>query len=232
MIAISLAAYDLDLKAEYKKGDYTNPYRDYTSLDYRDFDEIELDASTAANLIITQGPYKILVNPGAHDFLHVSKLGRRLVIKAAFPDHYRAFTSEYMICVSCPKLLLLKTDARYTAGGTQVTDTVANDLRWKPTLLTGFKLDSLDIRADHGSNIVLENDRIGYVGGTIGADENSGPALTIGPNNHFDKSNLDLLNKSRLIIKGAGTPNLTYRLADSATLMINGVAAKYLLNLK
>ena len=230
MIVICLAWYDFSLKAEYQKGDYTNPYRDFDTLRYRDFDEIELDASTAAGIIIVQGPYKILVNPRVGSFLHLEKQGRRLVISAAFRDHYQAFTSDYIVYVSCPKLSLLKTDAWYTAGETRVTDTTVNDLRWKPTLLRGFTLDSLSLQADHASNLVLENNKIDNLKGIIGQSPESGPALTITGDNQFGKSDLDIQNKGRLVIKGKGPNNLNYHLADSATLMVNGAAVKHLLN--
>ncbi|HWD87963.1 MAG TPA: hypothetical protein VG367_07545 [Mucilaginibacter sp.] len=232
MIVICLAWYDLSLKAEYRKGDYTNPYRDFEQLNYRDFDEIELDASTAVGAIIVQGPYKILVNPRAHDFMHIDKQGRHLVISAAFRDHYQSFTSDYMVYISCPKLSLLKTDSWYTAGGTRVTDTVAHDLRWKPTLLKGFSLDSLNLQADHASNLVLEDNKINNLAGIIGQGRNSSPALTIAGNNQFTKGDLSIQNKGQLIVKGAGPGNLNYHLADSATLMVNGASVKHLLNLK
>jgi hypothetical protein len=232
MIVICLAWYDFSLKAEYQKGDYTNPYRDFDTLSYRGFDEIELDASTAAGIIIVQGPYKILVSPRVGSFLHLEKQGRRLVISAAFRDHYQAFTSDYLVYVSCPKLSLLKTDAWYTAGGTRVTDSVAHDLRWKPTLLKGFSLDSLDLQVDHASNLVLENNKINNLKGIIGQSTKSGPALTITSDNQFAKSDLNIENKGQLLIKGTGPADLNYHLADSATLVVNGAAAKHLLNFK
>ena len=34
---VSLVIYDLGLKAEYQKGDYTNPYRDYVTLNFKRF---------------------------------------------------------------------------------------------------------------------------------------------------------------------------------------------------
>ncbi|MDO3626710.1 hypothetical protein [Mucilaginibacter sp. BT774] len=232
ILIISLIAYDLSLRAEYRKGDYTNPYRDYISLNYHDFNEIELNASTAVNIIIVQGPYKVLANPGAEDFLRVNKQGKRLVINAAFPDHYRNIAANYVLYISCSKLSLLKTDARYTTNGAPVTDTVARDIRWYPTLIKGFSLDSLKIQADHASNIVLENNRINILNGVTGQSSGSGSALTIGGNNKFAKSNLDICNKSQLVIKGGTSADLNYHLADSATLVVNGAAVKHLLNLK
>jgi hypothetical protein len=232
ILVISLVVYDLSLKAEYRKGDYTNPYRDYNSLNYSDFNEIELNASTAVNIILVQGPYKVLANPSADDFLHVSKQGRRLVISAAFPDHYRNIVTNYVLYISCPKLSLLKADAQYAANNVPVTDTVVRDLRWYSTLITGFSLDSLKLQADNASNIVLENNRINILNGIIGQNSGSGSALTIGSGNKFAKSNLDICNKSQLVIKGTEAPDLNYHLADSAILILNGAAVKHLLNIK
>lgn len=232
LLIISLAFYDLRLKAEYQKGDYTDPYRGYNSLNYRDFDEIELNASTAVNIIVVQGPYKVLANPNCDDFLRISKQGKRLVINAAFPNHYRNVLAAHILYISCPKISLLRTDAHYTADGIPVTDTVAYNLQWYSTLITGFKLDSLTLNAAHASNIVLENNQINTLNGIIGQSPGSGSALTIGSGNKFGKSNLNIYNKSQLVIKGPSSPDLNYSLADSATLTVNGAAAKHLLNFK
>jgi len=228
ILIISLVAYDLSLKAEYRKGDYTNPYREYNSLNYSDFDEIESNASTAVNIILVQGPYKVLANPTTDDFLRVSKRGKRLVINAAFPDHYRNINVNYVLYISCPKLSLLKADAQYTTNSVPVTDTAVRDMRWYPTLITGFHLDSLRLQTDHASNIVLENNQINVLNGVIGQRTGSGSALTIGSNNKFANSNLYICNKSQLVIKGNTSPDLTYHLADSATLVVNGAAVKHL----
>lgn len=232
LLAISLAFYDLRLRAEYQKADYTNPYRGYNNLNYRDFDEIELNASTAVNIIVVQGPYKVLTNPNSGDFLHISQQGKRLIINAAFPDHYRNVLADHIMYISCPKLSVLRTDAQYTANSILVTDTVAHNLQWYPTLIKGFRMDSLILRADHASNIVLENNRINTLQGIIGQSHGSGSALTIGGGNIFVNSNLNVCNKSQLVIKGTISPDLNYYLADSATLTVNGSSAKHLLNLK
>jgi hypothetical protein len=228
ILVISLVAYDLSLKAEYMKGDYMNPYHDYNTLNYSGFDEIELNASTAANIILVQGPFKVLAHPNAEDFLHVSKRGKRLIISAAFADHYKNIITDHVLYISCPKLSLFKSDARYTEHDAPVTDTLIRDIRWYSTLITGFSLDSLRLKADNASNIVLENNKINTLNGIIGQSNGSGSALTIGSNNNFTNTNLDIRTKSQLVIKGSAIPNLNYHLADSATLVVNGAAVKHL----
>jgi hypothetical protein len=154
------------------------------------------------------------------------------VINAAFADHYKNIITDHVLYISCPKLSLFKADARYTAHDAPVTDTVVRDMRWYSTLITGFSLDSLRLQTDNASNVVLENNRINILNGIIGQSNGSGSALTIGSNNRFVSSNLDIRNKSRLVIKGSAMPDLNYHLADSATLVVNGAAVKHLLNIK
>ena len=228
----SLVIYDLGLRAEYLKGDYTKPFNDYVPLNYTGFNEIELNSSTAVNIKIVQGPFKVLANPGAMDFLKVSRQGNRLIVHAAFSDQYRSINTDYILYISCPNLSVLYADAYYNNASITITDTTANDFGWKPTLISGFTEDNLNIKETHASNIVLENNKINSLAATVGMNEKSRSNLTIGDNNQFTTTDLNILNKSQLWIKGANSNNLNYHLADSATLVVNGVSAKHLLNLK
>jgi hypothetical protein len=232
LFTVSLIVYDLNLKAEYKKGDYANPFRGYVALNYRDFDEVELDASTAVNIILVQGPFKVMANPDAMEFVTVSKHNKRLIVGASFSDHFQGFNAAYILYISCPKLKLFDADTRYLAAGIQVTDTVALNFNWKPTVIRGFTLDSLSINEDNASNLVLDSNKITKLNATIGQGKNSSPIFTIDKYNQFTQSDLNLLNKSRLVIKGAISKNLKYNLADSATLIVNGAAVNHILNIK
>jgi hypothetical protein len=227
----SLVIYDLGLRAEYLKGDYTNPYRDYIPLNYKGFNEIDLNSSTAVNIKVVQGPFKVLANPAAVEFLKVTQQNNRLVVSAAFSDQYRSINTDYILYISCPNLSVFNADAQYTKASTTVTDTAANDFAWKPTLISGFTIDSLDIKENHAANLILENNKINSLRATVGTNEKSRSNLTIGENNLFTKTDLNILNKSRLWIKGSNSNNLNYHLADSSTLVVNGASVKHLLKL-
>jgi len=227
-----LAYYDFGLKAQYKKGDYTNPYREFVKLHNRNFDVIELNSSTAVNIMLVQGPFKILASPYVSDYLRIRQEGNKLIIDAKFPNNYRGEYSPYIVYVSCPHLSSLKTDAYYMAGDVKVTDTVVHDLNWRPTIINGFTADSLDIEEKNAANVVLSNNNIKHLHATVGQSNRSGSALTLAQNNRFNSTDIAILNRSRLWIKGTDVTNINYHLADSASLMINGAAAKHLLNPK
>jgi hypothetical protein len=108
-------------------------------------------------------------------------------------------------------------------GGNLVTDTLASeDFRWRPSMIRGFSGDSLSIDADHASNIVLEDNQFNRLTANVGVSNGSATDLTIGPGNHFTINNFNILNKSRLWIKGKNDHAINYRLADSAMLILNG----------
>ncbi|HVW14912.1 MAG TPA: hypothetical protein VHB54_13845 [Mucilaginibacter sp.] len=227
-----LVFYDMGLKAEYEKGDYTNPYSNYEKLGYRNFDVVELNSSTAINIMLVQGPYKVLASSRVTDYLDIRQEKNRLIIGARFPNQYRGEADQYIVYISCPHLSMLKADASYMAGDVKVTDTLARDLSWRPTVIDGFRADSLSIEEDHAGNVLLVNNNIRSLRAVVGLSNRSGSALTIGENNQFGGTDIDVLNRSRLWIKGNNITHINYHLADSASLIVNGAAAKHLLNLK
>ncbi|MBS1528583.1 MAG: hypothetical protein JST19_23255, partial [Bacteroidetes bacterium] len=125
-----LVIYDFGLKAEYEKLDYTNPYYNYEKLDYRNFDVVELNSSTAVNIMLVQGAFKVLASSRVTDYLDIRQQKNRLIITAKFPNQYRGEADQYILYISCPHLAAFKADAWYMAGDVKVTDTVAHDLNW------------------------------------------------------------------------------------------------------
>lgn len=227
-----LAFFDLSLKAEYQKGDYTDPYRDFVKLDYKDFNAVELESSTAINIMLVQGPFKVMATPQVTDYLDIRQEKNRLIIGAKFRDHFQGMSPDYVVYVSCPALSSLKADASYFADNIKRTDTIVRDLNWRPTMITGFTADSLNITEDNAANVILQNNTIKHLSAIIGQSDQSGSALTLGLNNQFINTNINVLNRSRLWIKGTNINNINYHLADSASLIVNGAAAKHRLNLK
>lgn len=262
LLLICLGFYDWKLGAEYRKGDYTDPYYGYVPLNYRDFDEIELRSASSVNLMLVQGDFKVLEHPRASRFVVVRQEGKRLIIEAKFLDHFETVNALQTLFISCPNLSAFSADTKYTVGTVATMNYENWDPLWLPTVIRGFNQDSLTIREEHASNVWLEGDRIrrltavsgaGETGGTGeegprglhmktlegvesgmdparagGPGSDNGPMLLIGQGNHFDSSDLNILNKGRLWIKGTDIRQLTYHLADSATLTVNGVSAHHL----
>ena len=185
VVVISLFFYDLGMRSSFLRGDYKNPYRDFVSLNFKDFKTIDLRCETAANIIVTQGPFSVKMSPDGESFVKVSQNADTLRIASAFPHDYFGSSEPYVLVISCPNLAQLITDSRYTAGDRLVIDSLAGeDFSWRTTIVSGFKQDSLSILAQHGCTLLLKDNHIKSLNATIGVGEGCRSNLTISGDNH------------------------------------------------
>src|ERR1700753_342675 len=82
-----LVWYDLRVRDAYVKGSYKSVFDDFKTLDFKNFDEIDINACTAANVIIKQGPFNIQVDPTA-GVATVTQDGKVLHIDANYNNAY------------------------------------------------------------------------------------------------------------------------------------------------
>lgn len=223
LLIVSVGIYDFQLKAEYFKGEYKNPYNGFNNLNFQNFKVIELGSSTAINIMLVQGPFKILADPAAMEFMKIEQRHDSLFIRAAFKDNFHNVQAPNVLYISMPQLNAFYADAKYKAGDTQIVDTTAaQDFKWRATTISGFNGDGLNIIQDNASTVLLKNNKFNVLNAVIGKSYNSSSNLSIETGNQFSKTNLDIRNKSRLWIKDDSLSNITYKLADSAKLVLNG----------
>lgn len=227
LLGVAVIIYDFQLDTAYRKGDYTTPFYNYVKMNFTGFDRIDMHSSTAFNILLVPGDYKVLASPRILDYLDIHQEGTTLVVNAHFLDHFRTSFDGYSLFVSCPTLKAFKADGRYIVGKTLMTDSTAPNLWYQPMVISGFNLDSLDIDAQNASKLSLKNDTIRKLTANLarGAD------LTLDNGNRFGGGDLGIMNGARLSVKTRGTENLNYHLADSAVLECTGAAAKQLLKI-
>ncbi|HXD78783.1 MAG TPA: hypothetical protein VN616_13290 [Puia sp.] len=224
LLGIGLVAYDFQLRTVFRKGDYTRAGYDYRILPYRGFDRIRLNASTALNIRLVKGDFKVLAAPGTRDFLSIRQQGDQLTIDALFQDHYRGLNADFALYISCPDLKEIRADAEYRVGEEPHTDKTW--MEWgKISVISGFRLDSLTITENNASHLVLTKDTIN----TLTAVVAPGAALTIGAANKIAGGDMEVGNQARLIVRTPEVPALRYRLADSAAVELSGAAAHQLI---
>jgi hypothetical protein len=230
---LSLVVYDILLKAAYKSGDYVDPYKNFVTLNFKDFDVLDLPSSTAANVKLFQGPFSIRMDGNTKDYVQVSQEGKHLRIHAAFEGNYQMNPYPYIFLISCPKLSEVNTNAGYKANNMGVTDTIVrDDWNMRQVLIEGFSQDSLHITQDYGSTIVLSKNHIRAIHATIGLSPRSGSNLIIQNSNVFDNATFDIKNNSKLFLDDARIQNLDYQLGDKAKLIVTGKAKNLLNNIK
>lgn len=230
---MALIVYDLLLKAEYRSGRYKIPYQDYVSLDFRNFDVLDLNSSTVANVKLVQGAFSVRINKNALEYVKVQQKGKRLQIDAVFEDQYFGNPNPYLLVISCPKLVSLNANASYRTNSGPVTDSIVReDWNMRQILVDGFEQDSLEISGDYGSTVVLANNHIRSVNAVIGKSEGSGSSLIIQNSNRFQDARLDIGHKSKLQLDNAMIAHLNYELGENARLIVTGKAQNLLNNSK
>jgi len=233
LILVSLVGYDYLLKGAYVSGKYKDPYNTFISLKFKEFDTVDLVSSTAVNVKFVQGPFSVRIDSNFSEYTRIKQTGKRLHISAVFEANYMSDPNPYTMVISCPHLSVINIDATYKSNGKLVTDTtVRDDWRMRKVLIDGFKQDSLIINQDYGSTVVLANNHLQSISTTTGKSVKSGSKLVILEHNQIQKTNLDILNSSTLILGNAQIGDLNYRSADSAKLILNGKASNLLKNSK
>ena len=229
---VCLVGYDLLLKAAYRSGDYKIPYKNYVTLPWKDFDIVEVNSSTSANVQFVQGPFSVKIDGNALEYTTIRQQGKRLQITAGFENKHLWDPHPYLILISCPKLTKVYANAIYYADKHRVTDSVAReDWYMRKVLIDGFKQDSLSVEQDYGSTVILSNNSIRSIHAAIGKSKSSCSRIIFEQSNQFDNASLDIGSRSKLELENCLIHHLAYRLSDSAKLIVSGSAHDVLNNL-
>jgi hypothetical protein len=229
---VCLVGYDLLLKAAYMSGDYKNPYKSYIALPWKNFDIVEVNSSTSANVKFVQGPFSVKIDGHALEYTSIKQQGKRLQINAGFENKHLWDPYPYLILISCPKLTKVYANATYFANKHPATDSVARE-GWymRKVLIDGFKQDSLSVEQDYGSTVILSNNIIRSVHAAIGKSKGSSSRIILEQSNQFDNVSLDIGHRSKLELENCIIHHLVYHLSDSAKLIVSGSAHELLNNL-
>ena len=224
VLLASLTAYNMALRAEYRRGDYKNPLRGYVTQRFRDFTEVVVPASNVVSVKIVPGPFSVRLNPGAAEHVHLRQEGNRLVITATFPKWRRYFGPAETVLISCPRLAALTTDAVYKSEGKPLTTKEFSARDYTKVLVQGFRQDSLTLRQDHGSCIELAGNTLGLLRATAGASPGSHGLLQLAADNHLAAASLTLAHQSELVLENVRIPQLHRQFSDSAKVTLTGAA--------
>jgi hypothetical protein len=225
VLLASITAYNMALRAEYRKGDYKDPLRGYASLSFKDFTEIDLSAAGAAHVKVVAGPFGVRLNPRDSGAVKVSQQGSRLVVQVDFKQPNQSLSWGQTLVISCPRLAQLTAGNAYRVAGklksqdkTKQTDVQVQD----------FRQDSMRVHSDQASNITLLGNKLAYLGAVAGATPGSTATLALAPTNYIGAADLDMQHQSGLTINNVAIPQLRYHFADSAKATLTGAALRSL----
>ncbi len=235
LLVVALIAYDSLLKTEYLSGKYKDIYRDYKTLNFKDFDAADLPSSTASNVKFIQGPFSVRIDPDALNYTSIKQKGNRLQVESNFESNYVNNRFDYVLIISCPKLTEVNASAvyrKYKGTQTYIDTTVKDDWRMRQVLIEGFNEDSISVRQNYGSTVELSGNHIRALKAVIGTSDSSGSKFIIRNNNQIKQANITVLNRATLMLDGKPIQNLNYQLADSAKMIFTGDAQNMINNSK
>lgn len=220
-----LATYNLALLAEYRKGDYKDPYTRFTALNLKNFNTVEVNAASKISVKVMAGPYQVRVFNDLADFVKVKQAGATLQINLDLPEDTRLFGPPYQVIVSCPVIKTLRTNATYTVNGKKITNYKIPEPYLNPhTTVQGFTQDSLLVQQNNTGLVNLADNSIRKLKAVVGVSNGSTNTLTIAKGNTLHQADLDMRNKSELILNDVLIPKLQYQLSDSTKVTCSGAS--------
>ena len=222
VLLASLTAYNMALRAEYRKGTYKDPLRDYTTLTFRDFTAVDVPAAALVAVKLVPGPFGVRLNPAAAGYVHVRQQGSRLIVTAAFPQQLAYLGRGAAVVISCPRLGALSTDGVYEVRNKR--QLTKNALRSQVVLVQGFTQDSLTLRQDRGSRIELVGNKLGYLRAEAGRSPGSHALLQLSAGNQVAAADVAVGHQSELVLDNVLIPQLRYQFGDSVKVTLLGTA--------
>ncbi|MGV3641482.1 MAG: hypothetical protein ACO1NZ_13235 [Adhaeribacter sp.] len=219
ILLISLGFYNSALKAEYLAGSFKDPLRKFTALNLSGFEAIDNNAASKVQVTVKPGKFQVWVHERSLEFVKVKLVGKRLQIDADFPE--RAGFNEKVI-ITCPDIREISTNSFYLVKGKQ--NDGAEDQYYEPLRVEGFTLDSLNLKLERSSAVLLAGNKIGTLRARISPEANSGSKLEIAADNTIRDAYLRVHGKGRLVLNSPDISRLHPVYGDSASVTLTGNA--------
>ncbi|MBO3271509.1 hypothetical protein [Hymenobacter defluvii] len=229
ILVASLATYNVALRAEYNRGEFRNPFRDYSALTLRDFDEVELTPGSRLTVKVEAGPFAVRQHNKA-DSIQVVQTGRRLrIIDLAKHRNSRSPWTPRVVVVSCPRLATLLVNSSAVGTAFPYPTTSPNpDLPSADVQVQGFQQDSLLVAADQNASVELAQNQLKQLRVVAGTTPGSTAAVRVAKSNTIGAARLDFQHKSAFTLDAPTISNLRYQFADSVRATLPGAALQAL----
>lgn len=221
----SLTAFNTKLGAEYARGAYKDPKLNSITLDFKDFTEIDVQAASLVGVKIVAGPYSVRLNKAAEAYVKVTQRGSRLTVALVFPDEREFLGSNEPLTISLPRLGQLTASGIYSLKGKPVIEKVSSR---QPLRIEGFRQDSLRVQQDHGTQVELAGNQLGYLRAEAGRSPGSHSVLHIDKTNRIQAASLSVQSQGELRLEAGSIPQLRTQFGDSARATLTGAALRSL----
>ncbi|MEJ7780075.1 MAG: hypothetical protein WKF68_10835 [Daejeonella sp.] len=225
------AAYDFAVQKQYLKHDYTNPWRDYNTMQFKDFDTIEVVASNRINTeIIRSDTFDVKLHMWVRD-AKITQKGKRLIVNFdTQKDPYQHGYTKRALIIKCPVLKEVETDAKFLLNGKPVLSRAAQQDRLKggQVLIKGFNQNEFSLVMNNASTVFLKDNNFKFLKANIGSQDSSRSSIELDNSNKILSADMDLQNRSVMTLDNIHIKNFKYKLSDSAQVNLSGISLRLL----
>jgi hypothetical protein len=218
IVIISLIAFDLALRAEYKKGIYKSRFYGFDKTTaYNGFSSIDNRAANLISIQVEKGNEPgIWVKSVWKDRFNISRKGKTLVIEVANKQSTRVSAYSNSITVVCPSLESITTAPYLGKSG-------MNELHSRgTTIVAGFNLDKLALKISKGVDLFLNGNKIADLQASVGDEKSDNAKLTISSSNQIDNATINVPGKNQLEIGNSIIAKRNFTISDSAKVAFSG----------
>lgn len=226
-----LATYNISLRAEYQKGTYKDQesYKNFDSLNFKNFNAISINGASRISVKIMKGPYQVRVDHNATEYIKFKQAGSWLKLDLDLYKDMRFFGGTNQVVISLPEIKELQVNSVYTQEGKQITDKVKfQGLFQYRVLVEGFVQDNLSLKQDNASIVNLAGIKLNKLQVVSGLAPGSVSELNIFKGTIISEADLNIRNKSQLLLDNVQISNLKYYFADSARVTLVGASLNIL----
>ena len=212
-----LVIYDLDLKAEYLKGEFRQRFYSMKQLAFKDFNKVNFNAADKMSIRVERGnDYAVWVEKDLEDRIIFKQSGETLTISDD-QSKGRIWGGErpYVVIV-CPSLDSLTTTA-YNAGKHGYFK-----LDGPSTTIAGFKQDKIGVQINMYTNVNLADNVVEVLNANVGDKDHGQAGLNINAGNQIKTANIQVPGKSELKLSYPKIGKLNYNFSDSSKVTITG----------
>ena len=218
-----MVIYDNDLKAEYLKGDFKNPFRDLQKVAIDGFTNVDHRSADVIDASVEYGPeYSIWVNKNLKDRVQITKQGKTLVIKFIGRPEDRLYFSPG-VTITSPRLDSITT----TANAEPLKDLKEKGITGDVDII-GFNQSKMVLKANRFTQIELKNNKIENMQAVIGSNLMGVGSLNINSSNQIKLANIKVNGTSELKMTNPNITTLEHSFSDSASLILSGSALRLL----
>jgi hypothetical protein len=231
LIAIGyLVTYDFALRAEYLAGNYKNRFYNMQPVAVNNFNVIEHNIGNLINLRVERGPvFGVWIDKHLENKLTFSSRNKILHIDYKNKDEFSSYGKNEIIII-CPSIDSLTTNSSTFMKTVKTqTGTISTGIDFHnkeaTTIIIGFKQASINILANDGTDIKLENNTFSQLNARV---EKHNAALTINNSNQIGLANLQVLGAGELKLLNPVIIKENYKLSDSAHVTLSGSALHFI----